>query len=95
MFQNLVFPIEGVVQKYAWGKKGKSSEVACLYEKSSENFELEKDVAYAEVLCYLIKIFSYAMIGINFTALAGHPCEGSIEGLCHWRRTEFVSEKLD
>ena len=53
-----MFPIIGVVQKYAWGKIGNDSEAARLYSKSSEKCVVENDIPYAEVIFFHDSIFS-------------------------------------
>lgn len=44
-----VFPLSCVVQQYAWGKKGSSSEVARLLASSDPLVQIEEDKPYAEL----------------------------------------------
>ncbi|ESO11493.1 hypothetical protein HELRODRAFT_166495 [Helobdella robusta] len=44
-----VVPIVGVIQNYAWGKKGTESEVAKLYKGSIPSFNIQPGSPYAEL----------------------------------------------
>lgn len=44
-----VFPLSCVVQHYAWGKMGSSSEVARLLASSDPLAQISEDKPYAEV----------------------------------------------
>jgi len=45
----VVFLLNCAVQTYAWGKKGSSSEVACLMKSANHEFVIDENTTYAEV----------------------------------------------